>query len=98
MHDDQKQPVSPEREGGHPGTGAGRRDEPGKTGVYPFNSDTAPDDAEEVVAGRWGQDAQGSYQDHGDSELSDRPERGDQQAGDRQPMHEEPAPSSGDRR
>ena len=57
-------------EGGHPGTGAGRRDEPGRSGVYPYGSPDAPADAEQIVAGRWGQGDEGSYEDQGESELS----------------------------
>jgi hypothetical protein len=74
---DEKQEVSPDRDAGHPGTGVGRRDEPGKTGVYPYNTSNPPDDAEPQVAGRWGQPPTGSYQDHGDSELSN-PGAGDE--------------------
>lgn len=70
MRDDQRrtQSSTPE-EAGHPGTGAGRRDEPGRSGVYPFGSPGAPADADQVVAGRWGQGEEGSYEDHGESEL-----------------------------
>jgi hypothetical protein len=43
--------------------------------VYPYGSPDAPADAEQTVAGRWGQGDEGSYEDHGESELSiPRPE------------------------
>ncbi len=60
-----------ERESGLPGGGKGRRDEVGRSGVYPVSEiEEAPDDA--VIRGQmeWGQGERGAagYEDHGDSE------------------------------
>lgn len=59
------------RESGMPGGGKGRREEVGRSGVYPVSEiDEAPADA--VIRGQmeWGQGERGAagYEDHGDSE------------------------------
>lgn len=52
--------------------GRGRKDEVGRSGVYPFTRKDAPKDAEVRPAGSFGQGERGGsgYQDHGGSELS----------------------------
>jgi CBS domain-containing protein len=61
-----------ERESGRPGGGAGRKDEVGRSGVYPASGPHPSGDAPIVEQGAWGQGARGieGYQDHGESELS----------------------------
>lgn len=62
---------------GQPGGGAGRRDEVGKSGVYPASSiNEAPGDAEARGMASWGQGERGAagYQDSGSSELNLGPE------------------------
>lgn len=54
------------RESGEPGGGQGRRDEVGKSGVYPPGADDVPDDAKVRMAGSWGG---GDYNESGGSEL-----------------------------
>ncbi len=59
------------RESGLPGGGKGRRDEVGRSGVYPVSEiEAAPADA--VIRGQmeWGQGERGAagFEDHGDSE------------------------------
>lgn len=58
-------------ESGVPGGGAGRKDEVGRSGVFPLIGPTPPKDAEVVMAGAWGQGQRGAagYEDHGESEL-----------------------------
>lgn len=58
-------------ESGVPGGGAGRKDEVGRSGVFPPTGVTPPEDAEIVMAGAWGQGERGAagYPDHGESEL-----------------------------
>ena len=61
-----------EPESGTPGGGQGRRDEVGRSGVYPFSSPRAPERAEVRAAGGWGQGERGAagYEDHGGSQLT----------------------------
>ena len=49
-----------------------RKDEVGRSGVYPFASSRSPKSAEVRTAGSWGQGERGAkgYEDHGGSELS----------------------------
>ena len=63
---DTKQSASDKRESGEPGGGQGRRDEVGKSGVYPPSADNVPGDAEVRMAGSWGG---GDYNESGGSEL-----------------------------
>ncbi len=61
------------RESGLPGGGQGRKDEVGKTGVYPVSSsEGASPDAEVHGEMSWGQGERGAegYYDHGESEIS----------------------------
>jgi CBS domain-containing protein len=59
------------RESGLPGGGAGRKDEVGGSGVYPWSGPHPPGDAPLVNPGSWGQGARGGagYEDHGESEI-----------------------------
>ncbi len=60
------------RESGLPGGGAGRREEPGHTGVYPVSSmDQASGEATAHGQLSWGQGERGAagYEDSGDSEV-----------------------------
>ena len=60
------------RDSGMPGGGAGRRDEVGHTGIYPYSaSQGASGDAPAVAEGALGQGDRGveGYQDSGDSGL-----------------------------
>jgi hypothetical protein len=63
----------PVEQGGMPGGGAGRRDEPGRSGVYPFESSDVPEDASVLVSGAWGRS---DYEESGESELSLGPSGG----------------------
>lgn len=60
------------RESGKPGGGAGRKDEVGKSGVYPASGPYPEGDAELRGQAGWGQGERGAagYEDHGSSELS----------------------------
>jgi hypothetical protein len=55
-----------QRESGQPGGGQGRRDEVGRSGVYPLGADNIPPNAEIRMAGSWGG---GDYNESGGSEL-----------------------------
>lgn len=57
------------RESGEPGGGQGRRDEVGRSGVYPRDADNIPGDAEVRMAGSWGG---GDYNESGGSGLTYR--------------------------
>lgn len=59
------------RESGWPGGGAGRRDEVGRSGVYPMSGPHPPGDAPLVEQACWGQGERGAagYEDAGESEL-----------------------------
>ena len=66
------------RESGMPGGGAGRRDEPGRSGVYPASSaEGATGDAPIRGESEWGQGERGAagYEDSGSSELNFETER-----------------------
>ena len=54
------------RESGAPGGGQGRRDEVGRSGVYPPGAENIPRNAEVRMAGSWGG---GDYNESGGSEL-----------------------------
>lgn len=60
------------RESGRPGGGQGRRDEVGRSGVYPVSGPHPPGPAEIRTEPAWGQGERGAagYEDHGGSELS----------------------------
>ncbi len=61
------------RESGMPGGGAGRRDEVGRSGVFPASSsEGASPDAEIRPQAAWGQGERGAegYEDSGESELN----------------------------
>lgn len=61
------------QENGLPGGGKGRKDEVGKSGVYPLSaSDEAPGDATIVSEPAWGQGERGAegYNDSGSSGLT----------------------------
>ena len=66
------------RESGMPGGGAGRRDETGRSGVYPASSaEGATGDAPIRGESEWGQGERGAagYEDSGESELDFETER-----------------------
>lgn len=81
-------PEEHKRESGLPGGGQGRRDEVGRTGVYPASGPLPEGDAEYRGQMEWGQGVRGAvgYYDSGPSELplKDEPEfpPGEQGAGD----------------
>lgn len=61
------------RESGMPGGGQGRRDEVGRSGVYPVSGPPPPSgDAPLHGMASWGQGERGAagYEDHGDSEIT----------------------------
>jgi len=60
-----------QREAGLPGGGKGRKDEVGRSGVYPISGPHPSGDAAIVTPAAWGQGERGAagYQDHGESEL-----------------------------
>ena len=57
--------------GGMPGQGVGRREEPGKTGVYPMSGPSPASDAPIRNQESWGQGGAGEsgYRDSGTSEI-----------------------------
>ncbi len=59
------------RESGNPGVGGGRKDEVGRSGVYPASGPYPEGNAEFRGQASWGQGERGAagYEDHGDSEL-----------------------------
>ena len=61
-----------ERESGLPGGGSGRKDEVGRSGVYPMSGPHPSGDAPIVTPASWGQGKRGApgYEDHGESELN----------------------------
>ncbi len=75
---EEQRPPEEKRESGIPGGGAGRRDEPGHTGVYPVSSAEGAS-AEAPLRGEaeWGQGERGAagYEDSGSSELNFETER-----------------------
>jgi hypothetical protein len=60
------------RESGQPGGGAGRRDEVGRTGVYPMSGPHPQGPADIRTEAAWGQGERGAagYENHGGSQLS----------------------------
>lgn len=64
-----------ERESGLPGGGSGRKDEVGRSGVYPMSGPHPKGDAPIVTPGSWGQGKRGAagYEDHGESEMNISP-------------------------
>ncbi len=68
MSDDDKN----KRETGEPGGGAGRKDEVGRSGVYPMSGPHPSGPAEIKEQTSWGQGERGAagYEDHGGSELT----------------------------
>ena len=64
------------RESGQPGGGQGRKDDVGRSAVYPMSGPHASGPVETRTAGAWGQGERGApgSEDHGSSELTD--ERG----------------------
>lgn len=66
-HDGRQPPAAGDRrESGAPGGGQGRRDEVGRSGVFPPDAENIPPDAEVRMAGSWGG---GDYEESGGSEL-----------------------------
>ncbi len=61
-----------QRESGLPGGGTGRKDEVGRSGVYPMSGPHPSGDAPIVTPASWGQGQRGAagYEDHGESELN----------------------------
>ena len=59
------------RQSGVPGGGAGRKDEVGRSGVYPMSGPHPAGDVPIVTPAAWGQGKRGAvgYEDHGESEL-----------------------------
>src|SRR5438046_2928656 len=75
MADTKKGASSPNRSAEHtnaPKLDKSRKDEVGRSGVYPFTSPQSPKSAEVRTAGSWGQGERGGKgnDDHGGSELS----------------------------
>ena len=71
-HEEQR-PEEVRRESGQPGGGQGRRDEPGRTGVYPASqAEGASPDAPLRGESEWGQGERGAagYEESGGSELN----------------------------
>lgn len=74
---EEKEPQPPpaaadaKRESGRPGGGQGRKDEVGKSGVYPMSGPLPPGPAELRTPAAWGQGERGAagYEDSGRSEL-----------------------------
>ena len=60
------------RESGQPGGGQGRRDDVGRSGVYPMSGPHPPGDVPIRTTAAWGQGERGAagYEDHGSSELT----------------------------
>lgn len=69
---EQEHKLEEQRESGSPGGGAGRKDEVGRSGVYPMSGPHPPGDAEIRTQPAWGQGERGAagYEDHGASALS----------------------------
>lgn len=69
MEEEQQTPTK----GGVPGDGAGRKDEPGRTGVYPLSASSEADPNAPIISeGALGQGDRGEqgYEDSGDSEIT----------------------------
>jgi hypothetical protein len=70
MADEKKEQTDQQRESGEPGGGRGRRDDVGRSGIYPVSSlDQAPADATVRGEAEWGQGERGAkgYDDSGRS-------------------------------
>lgn len=69
---DVKQSAEDKRESGVPGGGQGRKDEVGRSGVYPMSGPHPAGAAEVKGQASWGQGERGAagYEDHGGSELT----------------------------
>jgi hypothetical protein len=83
-----------QRESGMPGGGKGRRDEVGRSGVYPVSGPHPPSgDAPLHGMASWGQGERGAagYEDHGDSEITnfERWVSGEGAPADQEPTGEE---------
>ena len=76
--------VGTDKESGRPGAGQGRKDEVGRSGVYPFSGADTPEAAEVRPAGAWGQGERSAagHEDHDRSRLT-------YEAGQRAEAHEE---------
>ena len=76
--------VGRDKESGRPGGGQGRKDEVGRSGVYPFSGPDTPQAAEVRPAGAWGQGERSAagHEEHGRSRLT-------YEAGQRAEAHEE---------
>jgi hypothetical protein len=75
---EEQRPEEDQRESGLPGGGQGRRDEPGRTGVYPASrAEGASPDAPLRGESEWGQGERGAagYGESGSSELNFEQER-----------------------
>lgn len=76
MAEERKREVSKQqernRESGQPGGGQGRRDDVGRSGVYPMSGPHPEGDAPIRTEAAWGQGERGAagYKDHGSSELT----------------------------
>lgn len=70
--DDRRNDEESKRENGMPGGGKGRRDEVGRSGVYPMSGPHPAGNAELKEQAAWGQGERGAagYEDHGGSELT----------------------------
>lgn len=75
---EEQRPVEDQRESGRPGGGQGRRDEPGRTGVYPASQAEGASPAAPLRGeSEWGQGERGAagYEESGSSELNFEQER-----------------------
>src|SRR6266853_4936455 len=72
MKDEENKSRKEQRESGLPGGGAGRKDEVGRSGVYPMSGPHPAGDAEIRGQASWGQGERGAtgYEDQGSSELT----------------------------
>jgi len=70
--EENKTPEEEEQNSGVPGGGVGRKDEVGRSGVYPVSGpEWPPGNAPVVSQGSWGQGERGEkgYENHGESSL-----------------------------
>lgn len=65
-------PEEERHESGRPSNGKGRRDETGRSGVYPASGPLPPGNPPIRTQAEWGQGERGAagYEDHGESELT----------------------------
>jgi hypothetical protein len=85
LNEPHKTEPQPANRGGMPGDGAGRREDPGETAVYPFSA--APESEEDApvrTAAEWGQGLAGpaGHEDSGTSEVIPPGGRGDDDGAD----------------